>query len=137
MQRNLNKLNEDLAEIQNIVTRNIQDVLGQGEKLDRAPPMRPHCRCPLCSGRVAASACHPGPLRGRRRRLGVVLSSAAAAAADVSAMSTTLTQESRRYANRAKDLSRRGGRGGQSGRTACVCPGAHAVVALYRAGHPS
>lgn len=37
-QRNLNKLNEDLNEIHNIITRNVQDVLGTGEKLDRALP---------------------------------------------------------------------------------------------------
>mmetsp|Transcript_28895 Transcript_28895/g.94464 ORF Transcript_28895/g.94464 Transcript_28895/m.94464 type:complete len:219 (-) Transcript_28895:469-1125(-) len=38
-QRNLNKLNEDLVEIQTIMTRNIQDVLGQGEKLDHVSQM--------------------------------------------------------------------------------------------------
>lgn len=33
-QRNLAKLNEDLAEVHSIMTRNIQEVLGQGEQLD-------------------------------------------------------------------------------------------------------
>lgn len=33
-QRNLNKLNEDLADVQKIMTKNIQEVLGRGEKLD-------------------------------------------------------------------------------------------------------
>lgn len=33
-QRNLAKLNEDLSEVHSIMTRNIQEVLGQGEKLD-------------------------------------------------------------------------------------------------------
>lgn len=33
-QRNLAKLNDDLAEVHTIMTRNIQEVLGQGEKLD-------------------------------------------------------------------------------------------------------
>lgn len=33
-QRNINKLNEDLTEVHSIMTKNIQDVLGQGEKLD-------------------------------------------------------------------------------------------------------
>ncbi|KOO27534.1 r- sec22-family [Chrysochromulina tobinii] len=33
-QRNLNKLNEDLADVQKIMTQNIQDVLGRGERLD-------------------------------------------------------------------------------------------------------
>jgi vesicle transport protein SEC22 len=34
-QRNLAKLSEDLNEVHSIMTRNIQEVLGQGEKLDR------------------------------------------------------------------------------------------------------
>ena len=33
-QRNINKLNEDLTEVHSIMTKNIQDVLGQGERLD-------------------------------------------------------------------------------------------------------
>ena len=33
-QRNLNKLNNDLADVQDIMKQNIQDVLGRGEKLD-------------------------------------------------------------------------------------------------------
>ena len=33
-QRNLNKLNEDLADVQKIMTQNIQDVLGRGERLE-------------------------------------------------------------------------------------------------------
>lgn len=73
-QRNLNKLNEDLNEIHNIVTRNVQDVLGQGEKLDRAPT--PATRSTLRSGlfpqrRGRAASAGPGragcpaPRRGR------------------------------------------------------------------------
>ncbi|KNC96391.1 uncharacterized protein SPPG_08290 [Spizellomyces punctatus DAOM BR117] len=34
-QRNLNKLNEDLQDVTRIMTKNIQDVLGRGEALDR------------------------------------------------------------------------------------------------------
>lgn len=34
-QRNLAKLNDDLYEVQQIMTRNIQDVLGIGDRLDR------------------------------------------------------------------------------------------------------
>ncbi|KAI8913987.1 hypothetical protein PhCBS80983_g02996 [Powellomyces hirtus] len=34
-QRNLNKLNEDLQDVTRIMTKNIQDVLGRGEQLDR------------------------------------------------------------------------------------------------------
>lgn len=33
-QRNLDKLNSELADVQRIMTANIQDVLGRGEKLD-------------------------------------------------------------------------------------------------------
>ena len=38
-QRNLDKLNEDLHDIQSIMTRNINDVLEQGERLDRVENM--------------------------------------------------------------------------------------------------
>lgn len=34
-QRNLSKLNDDLVEVQQIMTRNIQEVLGVGDRLDR------------------------------------------------------------------------------------------------------
>lgn len=34
-QRNIDRLNQDIAEVHSIMTRNIQDVLGQGERLDR------------------------------------------------------------------------------------------------------
>ena len=39
-QRNISKLNEDIAEVHQIMTRNIAEVLGHGERLDRAslPP---------------------------------------------------------------------------------------------------
>jgi vesicle transport protein SEC22 len=33
-QRNISKLSEDLSEVHQIMTRNIADVLGQGERLD-------------------------------------------------------------------------------------------------------
>ncbi|MEW5318720.1 MAG: hypothetical protein WDW38_009917 [Sanguina aurantia] len=58
-QRNLTKLNDDLAEVHSIMTRNIAEVLGQGEKLD-----------------------------------------------NMSKMSSTLSQESRKYSLKAKDLHR-------------------------------
>ncbi|KAL4853418.1 vesicle transport protein 25 [Chlorella vulgaris] len=38
-QRNLAKLNADIAEVHSIMTRNIADVLGQGERLDRMTEM--------------------------------------------------------------------------------------------------
>jgi len=37
-QRNIAKLSEDLNEVHSIMTRNIAEVLGQGERLDRASP---------------------------------------------------------------------------------------------------
>lgn len=41
-QRNIAKLNDDLYEVQQIMTRNVQEVLGVGEKLDRKfPPCLP------------------------------------------------------------------------------------------------
>ena len=42
-QRNISKLNEDIAEVHQIMTRNIAEVLGHGERLDRArgPPTVP------------------------------------------------------------------------------------------------
>ena len=33
-QRNMAKLSEDISEVHSIMTRNIKDVLGQGERLD-------------------------------------------------------------------------------------------------------
>ena len=41
-QRNLSKLSEDIAEVHSIMTRNIQEVLGQGERLDSEQPFAPH-----------------------------------------------------------------------------------------------
>ncbi|KAJ7561199.1 hypothetical protein O6H91_03G018200 [Diphasiastrum complanatum] len=38
-QRNLSKLNDDLYEVQQIMTRNIQEVLGVGDKLDQVSQM--------------------------------------------------------------------------------------------------
>lgn len=39
-QRNVNKLNEDLADVQKIMMTNIHEVLGRGERLDSARTMR-------------------------------------------------------------------------------------------------
>uniref|UniRef100_A0A7S0SF33 Longin domain-containing protein n=1 Tax=Mantoniella antarctica TaxID=81844 RepID=A0A7S0SF33_9CHLO len=38
-QRNLNKLSEDLHDIQSVMTRNIQDILGQGERIEHVSSM--------------------------------------------------------------------------------------------------
>ena len=42
-QRNMAKLSEDISEVHSIMTRNIADVLGQGERLDSEPLPHP---CP-------------------------------------------------------------------------------------------
>ena len=42
-QRNIERLNADIAEVHSIMTRNIQDVLGQGERLDRKQLHYLHC----------------------------------------------------------------------------------------------
>lgn len=42
-QRNISKLTEDLSEVHSIMTRNIADVLGQGERLDSEP----RCLCTI------------------------------------------------------------------------------------------
>ena len=40
-QRNLSKMNEDLADVQKIMTQNIHDVLGRGERIECAPSHDP------------------------------------------------------------------------------------------------
>lgn len=44
-QRNVNKLNEDLSAVQNIMMTNIQELLGRKDKLDSARRARAHWRC--------------------------------------------------------------------------------------------
>jgi vesicle transport protein SEC22 len=80
-QRNLSKMTEDLSEVQSIMTRNIQEVLGQGEKLDR--------KCASRLARPWSSSAPPG-----------------VAHADMTKLSSTLASESKQYAVRAKDLHR-------------------------------
>ena len=53
-QRNLNKLNEDLHDVQRIMTQNIQDVLGRGERLDTVMAKSTNLRD--ASGRYAKNA---------------------------------------------------------------------------------
>ena len=47
-QRNIDKLNDDLTEVHSIMTKNIQDVLGQGERLDREHAVLPRCLQAQC-----------------------------------------------------------------------------------------
>ena len=102
-QRNLEKLSEELSEVHSIMTRNIQEVLGQGERLESE------------YARARARARARWGIWGRVRR---ELSGGASDAwltdvgvrggrtADVSKMSSTLTEESKKYAKRAGQLSR-------------------------------
>lgn len=46
-QRNISKLNDELYEVHQIMTRNVQEVLGVGEKLDRKFPSQNSLRYPL------------------------------------------------------------------------------------------
>lgn len=48
-QRNVNKLNEDLADVQKIMMTNIHEVLGRGERLDSARSASPRRRAGLVS----------------------------------------------------------------------------------------
>ena len=53
-QRNLNKLNEDLVDVQKIMTQNIQEVLGRGERLDSVMQKSSNLR--MASGKYAKNA---------------------------------------------------------------------------------
>ncbi|GJV38795.1 25.3 kDa vesicle transport protein-like protein [Tanacetum coccineum] len=78
-QRNVSKLNDELYEVHQIMTRNVQEVLGVGEKLDQVSKM---------SSRLTSE------------------SRIYADKAKVSKMSSRLTSESRIYADKARDLNR-------------------------------
>ena len=55
-QRNLNKLNEELSDVQDIMKQNIQDVLGRGERLDTV--MNKSSALRDASGKYAKDARH-------------------------------------------------------------------------------
>lgn len=92
-QRNVNKLNEDLADVQKIMMTNIQEVLGRGERLDSA-------RAPRHSPReVGYRPVHDRSLhRAACRRL-------ACARADVMKHSGRLRDGAREYSKQAKYLN--------------------------------
>jgi hypothetical protein len=118
-QRNLAKLNQDIAEVHSIMTRNIQEVLGQGERLDsehgqpgraagRAAANRSTARrrqrWPISSGGGCAPACWPAgqPLLDSlaptvRREYPL---------AEMTEMSNMLSADARQFAVKAKDLYR-------------------------------
>ncbi|KAB5574046.1 hypothetical protein DKX38_001240 [Salix brachista] len=82
-QRNIAKLNDELYEVHQIMTRNVQEVLGVGEKLDHATFL-PFIRLPIYSQNSLVFGDN----------------------AEVSQMSSRLTSESRIYADKARDLNR-------------------------------
>ena len=57
-QRNIAKLSEDLNEVHSIMTRNIAEVLGQGERLDSAHPALPRA---MLLARFEQSVWREGP----------------------------------------------------------------------------
>ncbi|KAL0813217.1 hypothetical protein Bca101_069660 [Brassica carinata] len=88
-QRNIAKLNDELYEVHQIMTRNVQEVLGVGEKLDRKP-VSTHMISFITLFESAEQYAHPLLVFN----------------AEVSEMSSRLTSESRVYADKAKDLNR-------------------------------
>ena len=75
-QRNIGKLNDDLQDVTRIMTMNIQDVLGRGEKLEStAAP----CSCAFCVTDRDVS--------------------------EMTEISSQLTSETRKYAKNASDIN--------------------------------
>ena len=64
-QRNLNKLNDDLNDVQDIMKQNIQDVLGRGERLDTV--MNKSSALRDASGKYAKDARHLNTLAMLRK----------------------------------------------------------------------
>jgi len=132
-QRNLSKLNDDLFEVQQIMTRNIQEVLGVGDRLDRMSLNSVHqiVVLPCCLSlwlwnwawtfmfyinaktlvsMLTASWTHIMLKDLLNLILGVCdicfLSPCDVVNAEVSQMSSRLSSESRIFADKAKDLNR-------------------------------
>lgn len=90
-QRNMSKLNSELNEVQSIMTKNIQEVLGQGEKLESE------------WGREMPGA---GNGQSQPQIADTRLTLSLFSFSDVTRMSSTLSYESRKYQKNAKALSR-------------------------------
>jgi hypothetical protein len=133
-QRNLSKLNDDLFEVQQIMTRNIQEVLGVGDRLDRMSLKQCSSNCGfallfkvmILKLGLDLHVLHQGKnlsvnvncklnTRNAKRftqfNFGRVcdicfLSPCDVVNAEVSQMSSRLSSESRIFADKAKDLNR-------------------------------
>lgn len=81
-QHNLSKLNDDLQDVTRIMTTNIQDVLGRGEKLDSTPSACP-LSAPTCA--LILHASHSSP--------------------EMTELSMQLTSESRKYVKNTRQLN--------------------------------
>ena len=94
-QRNISKLNDELYEVHQIMTRNVQEVLGVGEKLDR--------KIIFHISPWDATFLYPQLyllfIYNMNKSLSQIF-------AEVSKMSSRLTSESRIYADNARDLNR-------------------------------
>lgn len=104
-QRNMAALTADLSEVHTIMTRNIAEVLGQGEKLDSewlgARGRRACNRLPSSSSSSrGGSSSSSSPMQRQQRLTRPVCRPAAG----MTKMSSTLAMESKSYAKRAKDL---------------------------------
>ncbi|KVH97913.1 hypothetical protein Ccrd_023876 [Cynara cardunculus var. scolymus] len=106
-QRNIAKLNDELYEVHQIMTRNVQEVLGVGEKLDRkllplyawlllrllSPDSNPPFGLQwFCENSISLSTFH--------------FNDASPSFLEVSQMSSRLTSDTRIYADKARDLNR-------------------------------
>ncbi|XP_024540394.1 25.3 kDa vesicle transport protein isoform X1 [Selaginella moellendorffii] len=89
-QRNLSRLNDELYEVQQIMTRNIQEVLGVGDKLDRKLSFFSSSSSNSSSAIVSS--------------LGFL--TLFSSFPEVSQLSTRLTAESRIFSDKARDLNR-------------------------------
>ncbi|XP_073389186.1 25.3 kDa vesicle transport protein SEC22-1 isoform X5 [Physcomitrium patens] len=90
-QRNLSKLNDDLYEVTQIMTRNIQEVLGVGDRLDHII-------------RINVNKDTDSPPGSKRIFYSIMLREIADL--KVSQMSSRLATESKVYSDKAKDLNR-------------------------------
>ncbi|KAJ8434305.1 hypothetical protein Cgig2_009930 [Carnegiea gigantea] len=94
-QRNIAKLNDELYEVHQIMTRNVQEVLGVGEKLDQTQEIDKR-KCEMVEG---------GNDRVKKQIIKLAMREMSSEE-EVSQMSSRLTSESRIYAEKAKDLNR-------------------------------
>ncbi|KAE9467973.1 hypothetical protein C3L33_00096, partial [Rhododendron williamsianum] len=111
-QRNISKLNDELYEVHQIMTRNVQEVLGVGEKLDRNKKWVSGGitrgifgeRVTTWQGKWEWTVARKGGVEEAAGEEGC--RACISLFAEVSQMSSRLTSESRIYADKAKDLNR-------------------------------